>query len=176
MRGTGGKFDRVKMVEYTLQNRDQDDRIDFGNNCTNFVSQALVHAGMQKEFGRDLGLRLTRRIAEIHDGRLALRAYRDSSIEAMAAVRAREAGLPAEEAEAVTEAAVLAAAMELKHRNVHPTSHPADLAPVGETLPLRRPDLVRIAHALDRSPIVAEAVRSCRSAGKQEDSVHGSAE
>ncbi len=123
-----------------------------------------------------LDLRLTRRIAEIHDGRLALRAYRDPSIEAMAAVRAREAKLPAEEAEAVTEAAVLAAAMELKRCNVHPPSRPADLLSAGEAMSLRRPALVRVAHALDRSPIVAEAVRSCRSAGKQEDSVHGSAE
>ncbi|MFH8411198.1 amidase domain-containing protein [Streptomyces sp. NPDC018019] len=49
MRGTDGKFDRVKMVEYALQNWDQDDPIDFGNNCTNFVSQALDHAGMQKK-------------------------------------------------------------------------------------------------------------------------------
>ncbi|MFI2242528.1 amidase domain-containing protein [Streptomyces chrestomyceticus] len=44
-----GKFDRVKMVEYALQNWDQDDPIDFGDNCTNFVSQALDHAGMQKK-------------------------------------------------------------------------------------------------------------------------------
>ncbi|OKI01218.1 hypothetical protein A6A06_20625 [Streptomyces sp. CB02923] len=49
MRGADGKFDRVKMVEYALENWDQDDPVDFGNNCTNFVSQALDHAGMQKK-------------------------------------------------------------------------------------------------------------------------------
>lgn len=49
MRGTDGKFDRVKMVEYALDNWNKDDPIQFDNNCTNFVSQALDHAGMQKK-------------------------------------------------------------------------------------------------------------------------------
>ncbi|MEU9125137.1 amidase domain-containing protein [Streptomyces sp. NPDC048506] len=49
MRGTDGKFDRVKMVEYAFDNWDQDDPVDFGNNCTNFVSNALAHAGMQEK-------------------------------------------------------------------------------------------------------------------------------
>ncbi|MFB6608310.1 amidase domain-containing protein [Streptomyces noursei] len=47
MRGTDGKFDRVKMVEYALENWDKKDPIQFDNNCTNFVSQALGHAGME---------------------------------------------------------------------------------------------------------------------------------
>ncbi|MFG2826466.1 amidase domain-containing protein [Streptomyces sp. NPDC048434] len=49
MRGTDGKFDRVKMVEYALDNWNKDDPIHFKNNCTNFVSEALDHAGMQKK-------------------------------------------------------------------------------------------------------------------------------
>ncbi|ARF52833.1 amidase domain-containing protein [Streptomyces gilvosporeus] len=49
MRGTDGKFDRIKMVEYALENWDKQDPIQFKNNCTNFVSQALDHAGMQKK-------------------------------------------------------------------------------------------------------------------------------
>ncbi|MFF4949981.1 amidase domain-containing protein [Streptomyces chattanoogensis] len=49
MRGTDGKFDRVKMVEYALEHWDKKDPIQFKNNCTNFVSQALDHAGMQKK-------------------------------------------------------------------------------------------------------------------------------
>ncbi|MGW7245987.1 amidase domain-containing protein [Streptomyces decoyicus] len=49
MRGTDGKFDRVKMVEYALDNWNKKDPIQFDNNCTNFVSQALDHAGMQKK-------------------------------------------------------------------------------------------------------------------------------
>ncbi|UYB41127.1 amidase domain-containing protein [Streptomyces sp. Je 1-4] len=49
MRGTDGKFDRVKMVEYALENWNKEDPVDFGNNCTNFVSNALAHAGMQEK-------------------------------------------------------------------------------------------------------------------------------
>lgn len=49
LRGTDGKFDRVKMVEYALDNWDEEDPTDFGNNCTNFVSNALLHAGMQEK-------------------------------------------------------------------------------------------------------------------------------
>ncbi|WP_274912387.1 amidase domain-containing protein [Streptomyces sp. WZ-12] len=49
MRGTDRKFDRIKMVEYALDNWNKDDPVQFDNNCTNFVSQALDHAGMQKK-------------------------------------------------------------------------------------------------------------------------------
>ncbi|MFI5757968.1 amidase domain-containing protein [Streptomyces sp. NPDC051569] len=49
LRGTDGKYDRVKMVEYALDNWDEDDPTDFGNNCTNFVSNALHHAGMREK-------------------------------------------------------------------------------------------------------------------------------
>ncbi|MEV5593613.1 amidase domain-containing protein [Streptomyces sp. NPDC052496] len=49
MRGTDGKFDRVKMVEYVLQNWDQKDDVDFGDNCTNFVSESLAHAGTKEK-------------------------------------------------------------------------------------------------------------------------------
>ncbi|MEU7261452.1 amidase domain-containing protein [Streptomyces rimosus] len=49
MRGADGKFDRVKMVEYALENWDQKDDVDFGNNCTNFVSESLAHAGMKEK-------------------------------------------------------------------------------------------------------------------------------
>ncbi|MFE3882786.1 amidase domain-containing protein [Streptomyces lydicus] len=57
MRGTDGKFDRVKMVEYALDNWNKDDPIQFDNNCTNFVSQALDHAGMQKKLDPWFGAR-----------------------------------------------------------------------------------------------------------------------
>jgi putative amidase-like protein len=49
LRGTDGKFDRVKMVQYALDNWDKEDPTDFGNNCTNFVSNAMHHAGMQEK-------------------------------------------------------------------------------------------------------------------------------
>ncbi|MFF3564380.1 amidase domain-containing protein [Streptomyces sp. NPDC002574] len=51
MRGTDGKFDRVAMVQYALDHWDQPDDTDFGNNCTNFVSESLLHAGMQEKLG-----------------------------------------------------------------------------------------------------------------------------
>lgn len=49
LRGADGKFDRVKMVQYALENWNKEDPTDFGNNCTNFVSNALHHAGMQEK-------------------------------------------------------------------------------------------------------------------------------
>ncbi|NJP47075.1 amidase domain-containing protein [Actinacidiphila epipremni] len=51
MRGTDGKFDRTKMVDYALQNWNTKDPTHFDNNCTNFVSEALLHAGMQRKMG-----------------------------------------------------------------------------------------------------------------------------
>jgi hypothetical protein len=56
MRGTDGKFDRVKMVDYALRNWNKKDPMDFGNNCTNFVSEALSHAGMQQKKGTWTGV------------------------------------------------------------------------------------------------------------------------
>ncbi|MDG4857908.1 amidase domain-containing protein [Streptomyces sp. T-3] len=49
IRGTDGKFDRAKMVEYALNNWNAGDPTDMGSNCTNFVSNALHHAGMQEK-------------------------------------------------------------------------------------------------------------------------------
>ncbi|MGY0491360.1 amidase domain-containing protein [Streptomyces sp. WG-D5] len=49
LRGSDGKFDRVKMIEYALDNWNKPDPTDFGNNCANFVSNALLHAGMKEK-------------------------------------------------------------------------------------------------------------------------------
>ncbi|MEV8531736.1 MAB_1171c family putative transporter [Streptomyces sp. NPDC051211] len=59
----------------------------------------------------EIDLRLTRRVAEVQDGRLALRPYRDAAVAEDASVRARAAGLSGEAAAAAVEAAVLAAAI-----------------------------------------------------------------
>ncbi|MEW2161204.1 amidase domain-containing protein [Streptomyces sp. NPDC007189] len=48
LRGNG-KYDRVKLVQYALDNWDKGDPTDFGNNCTNFVSNALHAAGMKEK-------------------------------------------------------------------------------------------------------------------------------
>lgn len=49
MRGMDGKFDRVAVVKYALDNWDQPDDTDFGNNCTNFASEALTAGGMRQK-------------------------------------------------------------------------------------------------------------------------------
>ncbi|MCC2280852.1 hypothetical protein LKL35_36610 [Streptomyces sp. ET3-23] len=103
-------------------------------------------------------LKLTRRIAEIHDGFLALRPYRDPAIARRASDATRQAGLVGEQAEAVVEAAVLAAAVIAKGR--HPNASPVfsatglDGTPIGQ-----RAALERISRALRSSPIVT-AVRT----------------
>ncbi|MFF8868221.1 amidase domain-containing protein [Streptomyces sp. NPDC015139] len=48
LRGNG-KYDRVKLVQYALDNWDKGDPTDFGNNCTNFVSNALHAAGVKEK-------------------------------------------------------------------------------------------------------------------------------
>ncbi|WP_333768665.1 amidase domain-containing protein [Streptomyces sp. IBSBF 2435] len=57
MRGPDGKYDRVKMVDYALRNWNRSDPIDLGDNCTNFVSEALLHAGMKRKMGTWSGVR-----------------------------------------------------------------------------------------------------------------------
>ncbi|WP_269856985.1 amidase domain-containing protein [Streptomyces sp. RPT161] len=47
LRGTDGKLDRVKLVQYALDHWNTPDKEKFDNNCTNFVSSALEVAGMQ---------------------------------------------------------------------------------------------------------------------------------
>ncbi|MEU1625697.1 amidase domain-containing protein [Streptomyces sp. NPDC020096] len=49
LRGTGGKFDRVKLVQFALDNWNKPDETDLGNNCTNFVSEAMMHAGVHQK-------------------------------------------------------------------------------------------------------------------------------
>ncbi|QES51575.1 hypothetical protein DEJ50_30740 [Streptomyces venezuelae] len=62
----------------------------------------------------EIDLRLTRRVAEVQDGRLSLRPYRDAAVAEDALVRVRAAGLSGAVADAAVEAAVLAAAMAAK--------------------------------------------------------------
>ncbi|KWT61883.1 hypothetical protein ADL21_11425 [Streptomyces albus subsp. albus] len=106
------------------------------------------------------GMRLTRRLAEINDGRLALRPYTDSRV-AQAAVRlGRDAGLSRAELHAVVVAAQLKAATAAKAAGAtFPPSTAAD-----DDVEFGRPDgagevawLRRVARAYTRSPIVATA-------------------
>ncbi|MFC4517334.1 MAB_1171c family putative transporter [Streptomyces ehimensis] len=99
----------------------------------------------------DIDLRLTRRIAEIHDGRLALRPYCDTTVTDDALLHAQAEGLDGQAADAVAEAATLAAAITAKAQGVEPVHTTGD-AP--EAPPHRRATLVQISRALS-SPTVA---------------------
>ncbi|MFI0914248.1 MAB_1171c family putative transporter [Streptomyces abikoensis] len=99
----------------------------------------------------DIDLRLTRRIAEIHDGRLALRPYCDTSVADAARSRAESEGLSNQDADAVAEAATLIAAVTAKAQGVEPA--PAASDPFDEP-PHRCATLVQISRALS-SPTVA---------------------
>ncbi|MFE0099842.1 MAB_1171c family putative transporter [Streptomyces sp. NPDC059009] len=119
----------------------------------------------------NIDLRLTRRIAEIHDGRLALRPFRDARVAAFATAQARELGLTPDDTAAVVEAAVLVAAARSKAIHTHPPAGIGD-TPVGDDSPLQRAALVRASRMLRNSPIVSAARAYAR---EQEASTHGSA-
>ncbi|MEU8328709.1 MAB_1171c family putative transporter [Micromonospora sp. NPDC048839] len=109
---------------------------------------------------RDIDYALTRRVAEIRDGRLALRPYSDVSVTALAEQFAEQAGLATRERRAAVEAAHLACALR-RHGSglVAAIPHPAD--------ELHRPDdgyagevawLTLVTDAYARSPVVAQTL------------------
>ncbi|MEV4824523.1 MAB_1171c family putative transporter [Micromonospora sp. NPDC049274] len=107
---------------------------------------------------------LTRRVAEIRDGRLALRPYMDVSVTALAERFAEQAGLTAEERQSVAEAAHLACALR-RHDAGLPATDPQ---PANE---LHRPDggyagevawLTLITDAYVHSPMVAQTLAASR--------------
>ncbi|MCO8308819.1 MAB_1171c family putative transporter [Streptomyces sp. RKCA744] len=108
----------------------------------------------------DFELRLTRRLAEINDGRLALRPHIDHRIRARALRLAEEAGLPEADAEAVAEAAQLMGAIVAKQADI---AHPPDRHPHGTVSGTAHGVdelawLSAVARAFSQSPIAAEAV------------------
>ncbi|MER7760289.1 MAB_1171c family putative transporter [Streptomyces sp. NPDC097619] len=105
----------------------------------------------------EIDLRVTRRVAEIHDGRLALRPYRDRSAAAAAADRARATGLSGAEAAAAVEAEVLATALA---RLAASNTDRLPEAPAEETCPVPDPS-----PALDREALVRVARRFRRPEG-----------
>jgi hypothetical protein len=105
---------------------------------------------------RDLGFRLYRRVIEIRDGRLALRPYLHPVMPERARALCAAAGVSGEEADAVVEAAGLAAAMEAKARG-----GPASLIPLslgtaggGADVDSEVALLEQVAGCYRRSPIV----------------------
>ncbi|WP_433120365.1 MAB_1171c family putative transporter [Micromonospora sp. CA-246542] len=109
---------------------------------------------------RDSDYALTRRVAEIRDGRLALRPYTDSGVTALAERFAERSGLGATDRQAAIEAAHLACALR-RHRagQLAAAPQPAD--------ELHRPDggyagevawLTLVTDAYARSPVVARTL------------------
>ncbi|MEU8183488.1 MAB_1171c family putative transporter [Micromonospora sp. NPDC049047] len=113
---------------------------------------------------RDIDYALTRRVAEIRDGRLALRPYSDVSVTALAEQFAERAGLTAEQRRATIEAAHLACALRRHDAGLAAdTPQPAD--------ELHRPDdgyagevawLTLVTDAYARSPVVAQTLAATR--------------
>jgi hypothetical protein len=109
---------------------------------------------------RDTDYALTRRVAEIRDGRLALRPYSDMGVTALAERFAEGTGLSAAERRAAVEAAHLACALRRHHAGlVAAAPQPAD--------ELHRPDggyagevawLTLVTDAYARSPVVARTL------------------
>ncbi|MGW6459708.1 MAB_1171c family putative transporter [Streptomyces sp. NPDC055078] len=111
-----------------------------------------------------LQLRLTRRLAEINDGRLAVWQATDERVAARARSLGREAGLPPDELTAVVEAALLKGAIASARTPPHgpppdtpPRPASASGAPEGMD---ELAWLTRVARAFADSPVVADAVRT----------------
>ncbi|MCM6778549.1 hypothetical protein NDR87_34210 [Nocardia sp. CDC159] len=111
----------------------------------------------------DLKLRTTRRLAEIRDGQLALRAYTHPTAEDHARRLAEQAGLDDIDRAAVVEAAGIKAAVQARLGNL-----PARPAPPrspsrgGSDSAGEIAWLTRVSNAYANSPIVAETLRALR--------------
>lgn len=109
---------------------------------------------------RDLDYALTRRVAEIRDGRLALRPFLDARVTQAANTLAEQAGLVGEDRLTTVEAAQLAFGLRAHRAGVTAAQpHPAEAPPrsvdgyAGEII-----WLTRVATAYHRSPVVAAAL------------------
>ncbi|WP_050506938.1 MAB_1171c family putative transporter [Streptomyces rimosus] len=107
----------------------------------------------------DIDLRLTRRLAEINDGRLALRSYTDTRITEAAWREGHRYGLKDDELAAVVEAARLKTAAAAKTSGTRPASplSAASEARGGADGASELAWLCRIAHAFVHSPVVSRA-------------------
>jgi hypothetical protein len=107
---------------------------------------------------RDLDFRLYRRVIEIRDGRLMLRAHLDPRAEARARTLGRAAGLSGDGLEAVVEAASLATALRARRKLWPPTSTGAVGTPGGRDLETEVAWLTEVAKCFVGSPIVRAVV------------------
>ncbi len=107
--------------------------------------------------------RLHRRVIEIRDAELAVRAYPDSRAVGDAADAARSAGLPRDEREAIIEAIMIVTALAARRDRAEPCSGPAASCALSEPrndLESETARLLLVSRAVRHSPIVRHAVRS----------------
>jgi len=116
---------------------------------------------------RDLNFRLYRRVIEIRDGCLALRAYRDPLVADAARRLGQRAGLSGEELQVLIEASSLASAMRAKERG-QPLAEAATFdVPGGADLDSEAAWLARVADCQAASPLVrAVLAQPARDDGK----------
>jgi hypothetical protein len=108
---------------------------------------------------RDLELRLVRRVVEVRDARLALRAYLPAGTIASIRAACEAVGLTCLDSQATVEAASLAAALCQHAQGEVPRATDAlPETPGGANLDEEVAYLMRVAEAYTRSPIV----RACR--------------
>ncbi|MBG0567550.1 MAB_1171c family putative transporter [Actinoplanes aureus] len=110
---------------------------------------------------RDLNYRLTRRVVEINDGRLALRPYIRADVGESAARLAQDAGLDDEDLVAAVQAAEIKAALRDKELNREPSldGSISELDQDGtHDVRTETTRLVKVADAFRVSPVVAAAV------------------
>lgn len=111
---------------------------------------------------RDIDYALTRRVAEIHDGRLALRPFLDARVTQTAETLAGQAGLDGDDLRATIEAAHLAFGLRAHRAGITATcTRPADSPhqPAGDYA-AEIIWLTRVAQAYHQSPIVAETLNA----------------
>ena len=108
--------------------------------------------------GRNLRYRLDRRVIEIRDAQLALRAYAPPDVPGRAEVAARSAGLDPGKAVAVAEAAVIAAALAARRSGQPPRRDRAPEAVTGivpdNDLRAEAARLIAVSRAFRHSPVV----------------------
>jgi len=109
-----------------------------------------------------IGFKLYRRVIEIRDGQLMLRAYANASVTRSAEFQARLSGLREEERAVTVEAALLATAINAKTAGATPGDDETGGLPVvepGYDLAHEVDWLVQVSRAFARSPIVRQLRR-----------------
>jgi hypothetical protein len=121
---------------------------------------------------RNIRYRVDRRVIEIRDAELALRAYASAEVPGRAEAAARSAGLDHGQAVAVAEAAVIAVALAAR-RGGHPPRRDGTPAEVINAVPVNdlraeAARLIVVARAFRRSPVVRRIAATAPGTGQQD--------